>query len=171
MANITDSPFAVLTAVVAPAVLTNASSVLCLGTSNRLARVVDRTRVIIAELKRVPAGTPEYQEHLHQIERLRTRGRLLLMALRMMYAALGGFVAAALVSVLGAVSVYYEKHSLFEGFAVAALLLGVFAVTGIVSGCTLMVRETTLAIQSVREEVAVVFGTLKIAEPKDSELQ
>ena len=37
------SPFAVLTAIVGPAILTNASSVLCLGTSNRIARVVDRT--------------------------------------------------------------------------------------------------------------------------------
>src|SRR5271157_4475553 len=44
------NPFAVLTAVVAPAILTNASSVLALGTSNRLARVVDRTRVVAAEL-------------------------------------------------------------------------------------------------------------------------
>ena len=38
------NPFAVLTAIVAPAILTNASSVLALGTSNRLGRVVDRTR-------------------------------------------------------------------------------------------------------------------------------
>jgi len=38
MVTVSDSPFAVLTAVVAPAVLTNASSVLCLGTGNRLAR-------------------------------------------------------------------------------------------------------------------------------------
>ena len=36
------NPFAVLTAVVAPAILTNACSVLALGTSNRLARVVAR---------------------------------------------------------------------------------------------------------------------------------
>jgi hypothetical protein len=35
-------PFSILTVVVAPAVLTNASSVLALGTNNRLARVADR---------------------------------------------------------------------------------------------------------------------------------
>ncbi len=46
--SIGSNPFAVLTAVVAPAILTNASSVLALGTSNRLARVVDRTRIVAA---------------------------------------------------------------------------------------------------------------------------
>ena len=35
-------PFSIRTVVVAPAVLTNASSVLALGTNNRLARVADR---------------------------------------------------------------------------------------------------------------------------------
>jgi branched-subunit amino acid transport protein len=44
--SLANSPFAVLTAIVAPAILTNASSVLALGTSNRFARVVDRTRVV-----------------------------------------------------------------------------------------------------------------------------
>ncbi|HVZ16867.1 MAG TPA: DUF2721 domain-containing protein [Terriglobales bacterium] len=163
MVSVADSPFAVLTAVVAPAVLTNASSVLCLGTSNRLARVVDRTRVIIADLKRLPDDSPEYREHLRQIERLKIRGRFLILALRMMYAALGGFVASALASVLGAVSLYYARHILFAGFAIFALVVGLFATVGIVGGCTLMVRETTLAIRSVGEEVEVVFGELKVA--------
>lgn len=57
---LTDSPFAVLTAVVAPAVLTNASSVLCLGTGNRLARVVDRTRVITAEISSLEPTSEDY---------------------------------------------------------------------------------------------------------------
>ena len=37
-----DTPYAALTLIVAPAILTNASSVLALGTSNRFARAVDR---------------------------------------------------------------------------------------------------------------------------------
>lgn len=48
MAALADNPFAAPTIVVAPAVLTNAASVLCLGTGNRIARVVDRTRVLNA---------------------------------------------------------------------------------------------------------------------------
>jgi hypothetical protein len=38
------NPFAVLSLIVAPAVLTNACSVLVLSTSNRLARATDRVR-------------------------------------------------------------------------------------------------------------------------------
>jgi len=41
-----NNPFAALSILVAPAILTSASSVLCLGTANRLARVVDRTRIV-----------------------------------------------------------------------------------------------------------------------------
>jgi len=58
--SVANNPFGVLTAVVAPAILTNASSVLALGTSNRLARVVDRTRVVMAEMSHVEADNPEY---------------------------------------------------------------------------------------------------------------
>ena len=57
MAPFSDNPFAALTIVVAPAILTNASSVLCLGTANRLARVVDRTRVVSAELANAAPNT------------------------------------------------------------------------------------------------------------------
>ena len=48
---LTGNPFAALTTIVAPAVLTNACSVLCLGTSNRIARVVDRSREVAKDLK------------------------------------------------------------------------------------------------------------------------
>src|ERR1700722_11885344 len=41
--SVAADPFSILTIVVAPAVLTNASSVLALGTTGRLARVADRT--------------------------------------------------------------------------------------------------------------------------------
>jgi hypothetical protein len=43
-------PFSILTVVVAPAVLTNASSVLALNTNNRLARVADRSHALTAQL-------------------------------------------------------------------------------------------------------------------------
>jgi hypothetical protein len=39
-----ENPFTVLTFIVAPAILTNASSIMVLSTSNRLAKVFDRTQ-------------------------------------------------------------------------------------------------------------------------------
>src|SRR4029077_6013448 len=87
------NPFAVLTAIVAPAILTNACSVLALGTSNRIARVVDRTRVLVNEIPSTDAKAPARSSRLTQIECLRARSRLLLRALRIIYASLGGFAA------------------------------------------------------------------------------
>ena len=153
MATLADSPFAVLTAVVAPAILTNACSVLSLGTGNRIARVVDRTRAIVHELGSMTADSPEYQWRSRHLEMLHTRGNLLIKALRLFYASLGEFAASALLSVIGASLVYYDLHTAFQTCAVIALVVGVLAVTGAVTGCVLMVRETTLAVASVNEEV------------------
>ncbi|OLB85364.1 MAG: hypothetical protein AUI17_05955 [Acidobacteriales bacterium 13_2_20CM_2_55_5] len=93
-----NNPFGVLTSVVAPAILTNACSVLALGTSNRLARVVDRTRVVAAELAGFEPGTSNYKDSFMQLDRLQVRAQLLLRALRLFYASIGLFAAAALVS-------------------------------------------------------------------------
>src|SRR6266852_8664832 len=98
------NPFAVLTAVVAPAILTNASSVLALGTGNRLARVVDRTRVVAKELAGIEPGSSSscqanYESLAAQLERLQVRAQLLMKALRVIYGSLGLFATAALLSV------------------------------------------------------------------------
>ena len=68
------NPFAVLTAVVAPAILTNACSVLALGTSNRLARVVDRTRVVARGAGGARAGRPRRFVHWSIARRIATAG-------------------------------------------------------------------------------------------------
>src|SRR4051794_13274556 len=49
------NPFGILTFIVAPAILTNASSVMSLGTSNRFARAIDRARALAKELQAPPA--------------------------------------------------------------------------------------------------------------------
>jgi len=68
------NPFAVLTAVVAPAILTNACSVLALGTSNRLARVVDRTRVVARELAALESGGSAHAQGIMGVGRRSLRG-------------------------------------------------------------------------------------------------
>src|SRR5258708_35508260 len=93
------NPFGVLTAVVAPAILTNACSVLALGTSNRLARVVDRTRVVARELalmepggdhRNLPGHLPgDYASWVAQLAALQGRTQLLVKALGVIYGSLG----------------------------------------------------------------------------------
>jgi uncharacterized protein DUF2721 len=87
--SIASNPFAVLTAVVAPAILTNASSVLALGTSNRLARVVDRTRIVAAQMASFEPGTADHQMWAAQLTPLQVRAQLLVKAMRLFYAGLG----------------------------------------------------------------------------------
>jgi hypothetical protein len=150
-----NNPFAVLTAIVAPAILTNASSVLALGTSNRLGRVVDRTRVVYSDLAAAAAGSLERQEWTEQLAALRARAQMLLRALRLFYAALGLFASSALVSVGGSVATYYGQKSLFVVAAGLAVLTGASAVAGLAVGCTLMVQETRLAVQSLDKEAEI----------------
>lgn len=150
-----NNPFAVLTAIVAPAILTNASSVLALGTSNRLGRVVDRTRVVYSDIARSAPDSSEQAEWTEQLTALRTRGDMLLRALRLFYAALGLFAASALVSVGGSVAAYYGQKALFQVAAGLAVMTGASAVIGLASGCTLMVRETRLAVQSLAKEAEI----------------
>jgi hypothetical protein len=146
------NPFAALTAVAGPAVLTNACSVLALGTGNRLARVVDRTRVVTRELAGSLAGTPEYESRVRQKARLAVRAHLLLRALRCFYAALGSFATSALLLILAAVLVASHETSAFWVIAAVALIAGGAAVILLAYGCAQMVRETRLAVQNLEEE-------------------
>lgn len=147
-----ENPFAVLTAIVAPAILTNACSVLSLGTGNRLARVVDRTRVVAAEIKTHEPGSQEYLAWADQLAGLQLRAQLLITALRAFFAALGLFATAALVSVIGGIAAYYGQDTLFRLTAIAAVAAGTFAVIALVRGTVVVMRETRIAIRSLADE-------------------
>ena len=77
-----DSPFSVLTAVVAPALLTNSSTVLVLGLGNRIARVVDRTRTVAGVMARTEEDGELYQRLQQQAGLLGRRRQYLGRALR-----------------------------------------------------------------------------------------
>ena len=161
--SLADNPFAVLTAIVAPAILTNASSLLGLATSNRLARVVDRTRVLAADLSHYEPDSVDYKQWAPQLDALHVRAQLLLRSLRLCYASLGLFAASALVSVGGSIGAYYGKRILFEAAAALAVLTGTSAVTSLATGCVLMVRETQIAVQNLSEEARLLAGRHGIA--------
>lgn len=150
--NFAGNPFAVLTAIVAPAVLTNASSVLSLGTSNRIARVVDRTRVVMHELAALPKDSPEYAAYLEQLGQLNDRAQFLFRALRMMYFSLGCFAASALISVLGSAMAVYHMQIGFRVLAGLGLGAGILGVGGLVAGSALMVGEVRVALAQITQE-------------------
>lgn len=154
MAYIGDGPFTALTLVVAPAVLTNACSVLALGTSNRFARAVDRQRQLSTLLESESSSVePKLGEmRVLQLQRAELRAQLLLRALTNFYAALGSFAAASLISVLGAVFAAPTHPLLSFVASLVALLVGVVGVGGLVHGCFLLIRETRITLRSLRDE-------------------
>jgi len=149
-----NNPFAVLTAIVAPAILTNACSVMSLGTGNRIARVVDRTRAVSKELCELEPGTATYNSHMHQLALLQQRAQLLFRCLRLFYFSLGCFVASALIAILGSVMSYYQIVLGFEILAGLGLTIGVFGVASLVWGSGLMVAEVRVALEQITEEAS-----------------
>jgi hypothetical protein len=146
------SPFSILTAIVAPAVLTNASSVLALGTGNRLARVTDRTRLVVGELHKHQPGSPEYRVWDALLGPLRVRVHLLLRALRLVYTALGLFALSALVAVAGSIVGYFGQRPLLSAAVALGALTGTGAVSALVGGSLLLAREAQLAVQGLALE-------------------
>src|SRR5262245_57055456 len=99
------NPFAVLSLIVAPAILTNACTVLAMSTSNRLARASDRARELSRQLEAHDAAqSPESARRLRELKVAEERSLLLMRALRAIYLAIGSFAFATLASLVGAVA-------------------------------------------------------------------
>jgi len=152
---VANNPFAILTAIVAPAILTNACSVMTLGTSNRLGRVVDRTRVVAAHLVTHNSETDKDADWKSQLKSLELRSQMLLRALRCFYAAMGLFAASALISVAGSLGAFYGSSLIFRIGAGLAVASGSSAVLCLSLGSYLMVSETRMAVRSLMEEAQI----------------
>ena len=151
-----DNPFAVLTLIAAPAVFTNASSVLALGTGNRLARVVDRTRQLTNQLRDASQNTSETEMDLRHITRLEQRASRLVRAMGYFYTSIGSFAAASLISIFGAVLAGQQSRVPFVVIGGLSFIAGSVGFVGLVVGCSLLVGETHLALRSLSEEAQLV---------------
>jgi hypothetical protein len=157
MPFVATNPFTVLTLIAAPAVLTNASSVLALGTSNRFARAIDRARALSQQLEgKRGESDPLTPMRIQQLNRTEKRAIILLQALRTFYTSLGSFAAAALISLLGATLAASEHRFVFQIALWLALVSGIIGVTGLVIGCSMLVHETRLAVINISEEAALL---------------
>ena len=128
---------------------------LCLGTSNQLSRLVDRTRIVSAQLTDLAPTNENRSLFQHQLQVLEVRWTLVLRALKLFYMSLGSFAAAALISLLGAILSGSALHAAFIVVALLALSSGVVGVAGLVIGCATMVRETRLAMDNLAEEATL----------------
>src|SRR5579859_6241116 len=146
------NPFAVLTFIAAPAILTNASSVMALGTSNRFARAVDRVRTLAKELRDHGESDSEATRlRLRQLKHAQRRVLLLVRTLTCFYFSLGGFAAASFTSLVGAVLFIVGHDVAREVAMLIAFVCGLAGIGGLVSGSALLIWETRFTLKILRE--------------------
>jgi hypothetical protein len=142
-----------LAAMVTPAVLISAAGTLVFSTTSRLARIVDRARVLGRELEELDDApdAPFAEEKRQEIERQfavrAERSRLVQRAVTGFYVALGMFVATTVLIGLGSV------------LAIAPIVPSAFAIVGtlvLFYGCIELIRETRLALSATDREMEFV---------------
>ena len=137
------SHYSVVAAMITPAFFLTATSSLLVSSNARLARVVDRMRVDLNELKRLD-GPPRIDLQ-HKVGIHRRRSRLILRALRMLYGAITAFVATSLAIAVDSV-VSFHLDLLPTALAVLGVLL-VFAAS------LSLGREASLALTMLDQEL------------------
>src|SRR5205809_7909486 len=100
--SLAQSPFAVLTFIAAPALLTNASSVLALSTINRMLRTRDRMHELFAKSEAGGQSQKDASRLIEQANRVERQAALLLRAPHSLYVELAAFPSTTLVTLLGA---------------------------------------------------------------------
>jgi hypothetical protein len=129
--------YAILTAMLAPALLMAATASLLTSANARLARVVDRLRALMVSWE---FDAPDAGERQDQINRHRRRAHLVLRACQMLYGALGAFVGTSLSLALDA----------FTGFklGVVPTALALLGVVFLLAASIVLGSEVSLSVSS-----------------------
>ncbi|HMN39898.1 MAG TPA: DUF2721 domain-containing protein [Phycisphaerales bacterium] len=154
--SVSDNAFAALSFLAAPAILTNASTVLALGTSNRLARASDRAKMAATAIVSSTTNDPIVQFQQADFQHSTRRATLLIRALRRFYLAAACFAAGTCVALVGAFAGYFNIHSLDHVAQAAMIGAAVLGVGGLVHGSLILLRETRLAINSLDAQHAAI---------------
>jgi len=144
----------VLGAMVPPAVLILACGTLITSTSARLARIVDRVRALSASFERLCNAEVEFaEERLAEVERQLAshaqRSQFIQGSLTSFYVALAIFVGTSLSLALVVV---------LPALAWLSSALGLVGTLFLFHGCVLLIRETRLALASVKSEMDFVLA-------------
>lgn len=154
--DLSPNPFALLSLIGAPAVLTNAASVLALSTSNRFLRASERMRALSTRTEDRNLAPDTRALLLRQAERTERQALFLLKGLRAAYVALGSFASASLISILGAGLAGSSLHVGFRALGTLALLVGFVGAGGLVTACAKLLQATRLSMLNMSEEAALI---------------
>lgn len=150
------SPFAVVTFIVAPALLTNASSVLAMSTINRMLRTRDRMGQLYAKSEGGGLTESEASHLMSQVDRVEQQALLLLVALRAIYVALGAFAAATLVTLLAAVVEQAQLALAARPLSALGVVLGIAGVGGLIFSTVHLFQATRLSLANISEEATMI---------------
>ncbi|HYR57307.1 MAG TPA: DUF2721 domain-containing protein, partial [Chthoniobacteraceae bacterium] len=162
------NPFAVLSLIAAPAILTNAASLLAMSTSNRFLRASERIRALADRLDENRPNEALHDMLLAQAQRIERQAVMLLHGLAAAYVALGSFASASLISIVGAALASSAVHLGFTIAVAAALAAGIVGAGGLVVGCFNLFRATQLSMRNIADEAAFIrfrFAAKKPAPP------
>ncbi|MBV8580788.1 MAG: DUF2721 domain-containing protein [Candidatus Eremiobacteraeota bacterium] len=150
----TQNAFQLLTFIAAPALLTNASSVLVLSTSNRFARAVDRTRTL--------AKTPEAPDRERALLRVARRTLMLNRALTSFYVAVASFAIGTFSELLGGgIAALVSRGEIAPIITEIGLFVATVGTFAIATGAAFLVAETWDAYHGLREEAhELLAGTI-----------
>ncbi len=151
--DLSSNPFAVLTFIAAPAILTNACSVSAMATSNRLARATDRAREVSSQLEdRTDKSAQWIEVYIRILKYAEQRLVFLVRALTAFYFAVGALAASSLISVVGTGFFSIQFYLLGYVLLILALIAGVGGVSGLAYGSWILVLETRVTLRSLTEE-------------------
>jgi len=136
----------VLSAMITPAVLILASGSLCLTTSSRLIRAVDRVRDLLPLMESLTVDDDARRAMLiNQLTKTTLRARMLQHALSLLYSAIGMFVATSVsIGVIALLALQTAWFPLLLGFIGAGLLF---------SASILLIVESRIAIRALYAEM------------------
>ena len=153
-----ENPFSVLSYIVAPALLTNTTALLLMGTINRFGRAVDRARAVA---ERVTKGGPPAEPELERLTETelgicRSRVNIIRNAMTAFYTATACLALATLVSLVGALLGPVSSVLVVDVALGISAVFGVAGVCAIVFGAATLVGESRLGARANIHETAYV---------------
>ncbi|MBL7544076.1 MAG: hypothetical protein JNL11_09675 [Bdellovibrionaceae bacterium] len=131
ISSVSQNPFAMITIIAAPAILTNASSILGLSTGNRLMKCLET--ISLLERKIIEKhNVQNIKVFEQQLVLSHKQSRHFLRALRSSYVSLGAFAFSCFLALLGSALLLVVTVDIIEPLAAISLLVGGLGVLGLV---------------------------------------
>lgn len=150
------SPFEAFSLIAAPALLTNATCVLAMGTVNRMLRTRDRMHELFVEARK--NLTPQTAYELAQVARVERQAVLLLQSLAAIYVALGAFAGGTLMTLLGGTLSRMLENGSAHVLVLAGIALVFLGVAGLIFGSVRLFQATQSSLASLRAEADFIRG-------------